>query len=257
VPYRPYVHILPIRLIFTAKAYSHRSKPSNSRDCSQFALRLHGATHLSLADRRTLCKLWTPGLEQAFPNAVSICQSSKLTGRPHPSRKVSTTNLLRTFNTHVQVDFFYIEDLDPSPILHIRDTASGLSACCVQVSRDTDLTGCNFQKHWVYIHGPPSECSGDPEFDNSTCRQYLSHHNVTYKARPARRHNKTGLSNLDTRLSNCLQGDSPLIYAKVCHRFPAASHFLRSLNTLYSSELFCKEVVPLDPLRKHVVISLL
>jgi hypothetical protein len=90
------------------------------------------------------------------------------------------------------VDFFYIEDLDSSPILHIRDTSSGLSACCVQGSRYMDLTGCNFQKHWLYIHGPPSECSGDPEFDNSTFRQYLSHDNISYKARPARRHNKTG-----------------------------------------------------------------
>jgi hypothetical protein len=172
---RTHLHVIPCRndqmciffqsvSSFTASTYSHWSKSSNARDCHQFALRFHGATHLLLADMPTLCKrsgVWTPGLEQSLPNAVSICQSCQLTGRHHPIRKVSTTNLLRTFNTHVQVDFFYIEDLDPSPILHIRDTASGFSACCVQVSRDMYLAGCNFQKHWVYIHGPPSECSGD------------------------------------------------------------------------------------------------
>jgi hypothetical protein len=39
---------------------------------------------------------------------------------------------------------------------------------------------------------PHTECSGDTELDNSTFRQYLSHQNVSYKARPARRHNKIG-----------------------------------------------------------------
>jgi hypothetical protein len=39
---------------------------------------------------------------------------------------------------------------------------------------------------------PPSECSGDPEFDHATFMQYLKHHVITYKAQPARRHNKTG-----------------------------------------------------------------
>jgi hypothetical protein len=182
----------------------------NARGCLNFAFRLHGATHLSLADMRLLCKrsgVWTPGLDQALSNAVSICHSCQMTGRPHPCRKVSTSNISRSFNTHVQVDFFYIEDLDSSPILHIRDTSSGLSACCVQGSRDMDLTGCNFQKHWVYIHGPPSECSGDPEFDNSTFRQYLSHHNISYKARPARRHNKLDLSNLGMHTSSYLPED--------------------------------------------------
>lgn len=64
---RTHLHVIPCRTdqmctffqsvsSFTASAYSHRSKPSNARDCRQFALRLHGATHLSLADMRTLCK---------------------------------------------------------------------------------------------------------------------------------------------------------------------------------------------------------
>jgi hypothetical protein len=253
---RTRLHVIPCRTdhmctffqsvsSFTASTYSHRSKPSNARDCRQFAFRLHGATHLSLADMRTLCKrsgVWTPGLDQALSNAVSICQSCQLTGRPHPSRKVSTTNLSRTFNTHVQVDFFYIEDLDPSPILHIRDTASGLSACCVQGSRDMDLAGCNFQKHWVYIHGPPSECSGDPEFDNSTFRQYLSHHNVIYKARPARRHNKTGfvesghssIKLLARRLAiDIRQGETQISRSVTFSEILAHAVFLR--NVLYGS----------------------
>ena len=180
---------------FTSSSHCTRSKPSNARDCRRFALRLHGATHLSLADMQTLCKrsgVWTPALDQSLSNAVSICPSCQMTGRPHAIRKISTSNLSRTFNSHIQVDFFYVEELDPRPILHIRDTSTGFSACCVQASRDMDLTGCNIQLHWIYLNGPPSECSVDLEFDRATIKKYLKQHGITYKARPARRHNKTG-----------------------------------------------------------------
>jgi hypothetical protein len=116
---RTHLHVFPSRTdqictlfqsvsSFTASAYSYQSKPSNARYCLQFSLSLHGATHLSLADMRTIFQrsgVWTPGLEQALSNAVSICQSCQLTGRTHPNRKVSTTNLSSTSNTHVQVEF--------------------------------------------------------------------------------------------------------------------------------------------------------
>jgi hypothetical protein len=203
---RTHLHVIPCRQdhlstffssvsAFTRSPHSTRSKPSNARDCRRFALRLHSATHLSLGDMQTICKrsgVWNPILDQCLANAVSICQSCQMTGRPHASRKVSTSNISRSFNSHIQVDFFYIEDLDPRLILHIRDASTGLSACCVQASRDMDLTGSNLQLSWIYVHGPPVECSGDPEFDNSTFRQYLKQHDVIYKARPARRHNKIG-----------------------------------------------------------------
>ena len=137
---------------FTSSSHCTRSKPSNARDCRRFALRLHGATHLSLPDMQTLCKrsgVWTPALDQSLSNAVSICPSCQMTGRPHAIRKISTSNLSRTFNSHIQVDFFYVEELDPRPILHIRDTSTGFSACCVQASRDINLTGCNNKLHWI------------------------------------------------------------------------------------------------------------
>jgi hypothetical protein len=88
--------------------------------------------------------------------------------------------------------FFFIEDMDPRPVLHVRDTSSGLSACAVLSSRDMDAVCCMFESIWIYIHGPPLECSGDPEFNNPTCRSYLERHNISFHSRPARRHNKTG-----------------------------------------------------------------
>jgi hypothetical protein len=181
---------------FTSSALSLRSKPSNARDFKRFAYRLHGATHLSLKDMETLCKrsqVWTTGLQQSLRNAISSCESCARTGRPKISRKVSPSAVSRSFNSHVQVDFFYIEDLDPRPILHIRDASTGLSSCTVQASRDMDLTACMFEMNWIHIHGPPIECSGDPEFDNTTFKACLSKHSIDYKPRPARRHQKTGI----------------------------------------------------------------
>jgi hypothetical protein len=158
-----------------------------------------------------------------------------------PLPKSVSDQYSRSFNTHVQVDFFYIEDLDPGPILHIRDTSSGLSACCVQGSRDVDLTGCNFQKHWVNIHGPPSTCSGDPEFDNSTFRQYLSHYNMRYKARPARRLKKTGFVQSGHASIKIL---ARILALDVRQGVPQVSRgvaFLRYFCMLYFSAMFCTE----------------
>jgi hypothetical protein len=112
---------------FTSSSRCKRSKPSNARDCRRFALRLHGATHLSLADMQLLCKrsgVWTPARDQSLFNAFYICSSCQMTGRPHTIRKISTSYFSRTFNSHIQVDFFYVEDLDPLPILQIRDTST-------------------------------------------------------------------------------------------------------------------------------------
>jgi hypothetical protein len=156
---RTYLHVVPCRQdhmatyfssisSFTSSSFSSRINSSNSRDCKRFALRLHGATHLSLADMEVLCKrskVWTPNMQQCLRNAVSSCVSCQMSGRRKPMKKVSFSNTFREFNTHVQLDFFYIEDLNPSPVLHIRDAATGFSACSVQSSRDMDLTGCMFE----------------------------------------------------------------------------------------------------------------
>jgi hypothetical protein len=83
---RTRLHVVPCRkdyfstffssvCAFTSSSRCKRSKPSNARDCRRFALRLHSATHLSLADMQILCKrsgVWTPALDQSLSNAVSV-----------------------------------------------------------------------------------------------------------------------------------------------------------------------------------------
>jgi hypothetical protein len=145
-----------------------------------------------MATLRKRSKVWTPVLQQALKNARHSCHSCVLTGRPAFTKKISTSNLSRSFSTHAQLDFFLIEDMDPRPILHVRDTFTGFSSCAVLSSRDMDVAGCVFESIWIYVHGPPLECSGDPEFDNSTFKSYLERHHISFYPRPARRHNKTG-----------------------------------------------------------------
>ncbi len=108
---------------FTSSALSQRSKPSNERDFKRSAFRLHGATHLSLQDMEILCNRpqgWKSSLQNGLRNAISSCESRARTGRPNISRKVSPSAVSSSFNSHVHVDFFYIEDLDPRPIPHPR-----------------------------------------------------------------------------------------------------------------------------------------
>jgi hypothetical protein len=139
---RTYLHLIPCRTdqmttffssvsSFLTSSLSTLVKVSNARDSKRLALRLHGATHLSLQYMETLCKrskAWTPILQQCLANSVSSCVGCQMSGRPKPMKKVSLSNVFREFNTHVQVDFFFIEDIAPNPILHIRDAATGFSA---------------------------------------------------------------------------------------------------------------------------------
>ncbi len=59
--------------------------------------------------------------------AIEKCTSCKPTGRPHNAKKLSFDKLLRTCNDHVQVDFFFIQEIGGDPILHARDKATGYS----------------------------------------------------------------------------------------------------------------------------------
>lgn len=47
--------------------------------------------------------------------------------------------------------------------------------------------------NWFCVHGPPTEISADPEFENADFRHFCASHNVKLAPRPARRHNKIGI----------------------------------------------------------------
>jgi len=117
------------------------SKFSNGKFCKWFAFKFHAFTHFTLPDMVHICKtanVLTPVLRQALQLAIEKCTSCKSTNRPLNSKKISFDKLLRTFNDHVQLDFFFIKELTQLPILHIRDKATGYSETVVQRGRDIE-----------------------------------------------------------------------------------------------------------------------
>jgi hypothetical protein len=119
-----------------------------------------------------------------------------------------------------------------------------------------DLTGCNIQLHWIYLHGPPSEYSGDPEFYNATFMQYLKQHDITYKARPARRHKKKQVSsNQGTPRSSSLLAVWFLILNPVQY-IAGCRAFLKSFLMQLFSKICCTEFVSWPHFNKHVSTNL-
>ncbi len=102
-------------------------EPANfsvGRYCKWFAYKLHAVTHYQLPDMLYICKkagILTPPLCQALKDLLDKRTICKTTGRPLNSKKVSFDKILREFNDHVQLDFFFIEELGGGPILHARN----------------------------------------------------------------------------------------------------------------------------------------
>ncbi len=78
--------------------------------------------------------------------AIEKCISCKTTGRPRNAKKISFDKLLRTFNDHVQVDFFFIQEIGGDPILHARDEATGYSETMLLPSKDMDFASDAFEE---------------------------------------------------------------------------------------------------------------
>ena len=169
---------------------------THGKIAGRFASKLHGYSHLSFEDMKTLCQrgdVLTLVLEQALRKAASRCSSCKQTGRPANSRKISFARILGSFNKHVQLDFFFAKELDNIPILHIVDVHTGLSAAHLMPSREMTLSARALEVNWINIHGSPAVVSADPEFFNSRFAEALRYFNIQFQPRPARRHNKLGV----------------------------------------------------------------
>ncbi len=184
-----------VKSFYASFASLDKSKFNEGRYCKWFASKLHLFTHFSLPDMLLICqqaKVLTPSLRQALAMATQKCTSCKTTGRPSNAKKVSLDKLLRAFNDHVQVDFFFIQEIGGDPILHARDKATGYSETTRLPSKDMDLASDAFRRMWVDSHGPPEFVSADPEFNNSTFVRALELHGTKFEPRPGRRHNKIG-----------------------------------------------------------------
>ena len=150
---------------------------------AKFAKNLHMYSHLRPDDMKTLCKragVLTGVLSKALDEAFARCTSCQSTGRPLQSRKISLSKILASFNDHVQVDFMYIAELGgTSPILHMVDVHTGLSATKLTGCRDIDVAARTMEAIWFNIHGPPAKLSGDPEFLNNKFKRAINRFKIT------------------------------------------------------------------------------
>ena len=60
------------------------------------------------------------------------------------------------------------------------------------------------ERYWICIHGAPSTVSGDDAYDKPNFHKFLKQHNITYKPRPARRHNKLGSVERKNQTVKCI-----------------------------------------------------
>ena len=180
----------------TENRTAHEEKVCLRQNRGQISSKLHGYSHLSFEDMRTLCQrgdVLTPVLEQALRKVAGRCSSCKQTGRPANSRKISFSRILGSFNKHVQVDFLFAKEFHNISILHIVDVHTGLSTAHLMPSREMTLSARALEVNWINLHGSPAVVSADPEFFNSKFAEALRYFDITFQPRPARRHNKLGV----------------------------------------------------------------
>ena len=203
---RTYLLVVPSKPEFFQSflaSHSFSSSQSTIRDrlkckmaARKFAAKLHTYSHLRAEDMMKLCDragVRNPILDEALKRAVDRCSSCKGTGRPLQNRSVAIRKVLSTFNTHVQLDFFYVTEMGNAPVLHLVDVSSGFSATALVPSRDIDVAARTIEKIWISIHGAPAKLSGDPEFVNNKFLKLMDRFSISVEPRPARRHQKIGV----------------------------------------------------------------
>jgi hypothetical protein len=172
------------------------SPPSTRAQAERLASRLHSSSHLAVDDLEKMCRragVWSQQLSHYLKLAAASCESCLRTVRPQIARKISLSRVSREFNTHVQVDVFYMDFVDPRPVLHAIDTATGFFVTSLSQTKDLETLAKLFERDWIRVHGPPNEVSDDQEFAKSYFQRMLTRHAVVFKERPARRHNTSGI----------------------------------------------------------------
>ena len=87
----------------------------------------------------------------------------------------------------------YIAELGgTSPILHMVDVNTGLSATQLTGCRDITVAARTMETIWFNVHGAPAKLSGDPEFLNNKFKRAIQRYSITVEPRAARRHQKIG-----------------------------------------------------------------
>ena len=162
-----------------------------------FCKRIHRYTDAHPDELRNICKdagIMDNLLDDAITRVSEACQVCCKNGRSKPSRKVSLSHVNAAFNEEIQVDFLFVNLKGQNiVILIITDTGTGYSELIIAENRTAQVIVRVIEQSWVCRHGAPKALSADDEYNRRPILDYLRTHEIQFKARPARRHNKTGI----------------------------------------------------------------
>lgn len=169
----------------------------NTRTPKFIAKRVHRMTHAPPEQIKSVFEqagILTDDLSTAIDKVDDACGICRSSGRPAASRKVSLTHVNEAFNMEVQLDFGYeIVRGKKRTLLIITDAGTSFSEGCLTTTKDIKIIATILESHWVLRHGAPVAVSADDEYNRKRLRAFLDAHSITFKPRPTRRHNKTGI----------------------------------------------------------------
>lgn len=162
-----------------------------------FIKRIHRYTHATKEEMKTLCQdanILNDQLNDTIEKVFDACEVCTKNGRPKSSKKVSMTHVNAAFNQEIQIDFFFFE-LSGTKfcILNITGTGTGYTVLAIAPDRSMATIIRIIETEWICKHGAPTAASADDEYNRAVLRDFLTSHGITFKPRPARRHNKLGI----------------------------------------------------------------
>ena len=162
-----------------------------------FCKRIHRYTHATQEEMKTLCEeagMLDEELIAAIERVCEACEVCAKNGRPIPSKKVSLSHVNQAFNVEIQIDFFFPTVRGKKhTVMNMTDTGTNFTEIVRCESREAQTMINAIETVWIYRHGAPAAISADDEYNRTAVCQFLRAHNIEFKPRPTRRHNKTGI----------------------------------------------------------------
>ena len=77
--------------------------------------------------------------------------------------------------------------------MNLTDTGTNFTEIALCETRLAQTMIHAIETVWIFRHGAPTAISAADEYNCVAFRQFLSAHNIEFKPRPTRGHNKTGI----------------------------------------------------------------
>lgn len=158
--------------------------------------KLHRFTHAPAGEIKSMCRtagILNGDLSRAIDIVDRECEVCAKNGRPASIRKISLTYVNAAFNLEVQIDFMHCKLRGAKrTLINMTDRGTAWSEMKIVDRQNIATMKQSVECDWIYAHGAPGALSADDAYDKPEFHQFLKQHNIQYRPRPARRHNKLG-----------------------------------------------------------------